>query len=790
VTTATGIARSFEGLNAGESVVVTVSKAGFTGVQNTITLSPGRKNNLEVRPIAGTGGPSCGGASIAAPPAAPAAVSTPVATSLSATTTTAQQGVVGTAVAVPPAVIVRDQNNTAMSGVTVVFVVVSGGGAVSPATLLTGPDGIARLTSWTLGSTAGGNSLVAKVTALPAVTFSAVASSPVSTDTQAPTITAPANVTVAATSLSGAVVTYPAPVASDNSGAVTVRCQPTRGTVFPIGTTTVTCTATDAAGNSSSATFTVTVTAPISAVQPPKITKIEAVITPATSSPAGKPVVNPPKVRVRDQNDNGMANVTVSFVVTGGNGSLSPATLATGSDGTAQVASWQLGNVPGANTMAASAGNLTALSFSVDGKLVPTTISATSNTQMSATTGAPVPQPPAVLVVDQFGTGLQGATVSFAVTEGGGVISPATVTTDGEGKARATSWTLGLAGGSNKVTATVGTLPPLEFAASGLVLNVSTPIVTVSRPELSVNVAQSAATIVAGTSQTYTVKVHNRGSGTTNSIVLRNALPADLNFVSSGATRGFICSRSGTTLSCTSGTISGGDSATIRVVMSLVNTAQSGHPIIYGATVDPENAIAESNEANNSAGAVATTAAAARLGEERLAIHGIIDVNYSTERGITTLDCSQFGESAVMVGLEATGTSVIEGLKAECSTLRSGGALNTETLKTNLAGSSLSPTERRCPSGSAVRGISGTVDNNRLTSITLVCQTVVSTGLTSGTITTKAPLIQSGSTPFSADSCTNGRPARAIKVGLSTTEAFLTWRVVGVQLICEQPAAP
>jgi uncharacterized repeat protein (TIGR01451 family) len=200
---------------------------------------------------------------------------------------------------------------------------------------------------------------------------------------------------------------------------------------------------------------------------------------------------------------------------------------------------------------------------------VPTTISATSNTQMSATTGAPVPQPPAVLVVDQFGTGLQGATVSFAVIEGGGVISPATVTTDGEGKARATSWTLGLAGGSNKVTATVGTLPPLEFAASGLVLNVSTPIVTVSRPELSVNVAQSAATIVAGTSQTYTVKVHNRGSGTTNSIVLRNALPADLNFVSSGATRGFICSRSGTTLSCTSGTISGGDSATIRLVTSI-----------------------------------------------------------------------------------------------------------------------------------------------------------------------------------------------------------------------------
>ena len=41
--------------------------------------------------------------------------------------------------------------------------------------------------------------------------------------------------------------------------APTVSCSKTSGSTFPIGTTTVTCTATDASGNTSSKSFTVTV---------------------------------------------------------------------------------------------------------------------------------------------------------------------------------------------------------------------------------------------------------------------------------------------------------------------------------------------------------------------------------------------------------------------------------------------------------------------------------------------------------------------------------------------------
>ncbi|MDP1763203.1 MAG: HYR domain-containing protein, partial [Sediminibacterium sp.] len=80
-------------------------------------------------------------------------------------------------------------------------------------------------------------------------------------DIQPPVITCPANQTVSATSASGAVVNYTTPVGTDNcSGATTIRTVGlASGSTFPIGTTTVTHTVTDAAGLTASCSFTVTV---------------------------------------------------------------------------------------------------------------------------------------------------------------------------------------------------------------------------------------------------------------------------------------------------------------------------------------------------------------------------------------------------------------------------------------------------------------------------------------------------------------------------------------------------
>ena len=79
-------------------------------------------------------------------------------------------------------------------------------------------------------------------------------------DNIAPTISCPADINVFATSAAGAIVTYVAPVGTDNCSANTaLTAGLASGSVFPIGTTVVTHTVTDASGNTASCSFNVTV---------------------------------------------------------------------------------------------------------------------------------------------------------------------------------------------------------------------------------------------------------------------------------------------------------------------------------------------------------------------------------------------------------------------------------------------------------------------------------------------------------------------------------------------------
>ncbi|MGO4342995.1 CCXG family PEP-CTERM protein [Pedococcus sp. 2YAF34] len=80
-------------------------------------------------------------------------------------------------------------------------------------------------------------------------------------DTTAPAITGiPATRTAEATSASGASVAWDAPSATDAvDGTVPVTCTPAAGSTFAVGASTVTCAATDAEGNTSSASFAVEV---------------------------------------------------------------------------------------------------------------------------------------------------------------------------------------------------------------------------------------------------------------------------------------------------------------------------------------------------------------------------------------------------------------------------------------------------------------------------------------------------------------------------------------------------
>jgi hypothetical protein len=72
----------------------------------------------------------------------------------------------------------------------------------------------------------------------------------------------PSDITAAATSAAGAVVRWAGPTATDEEPGASVGCSPASGSTFPLGLTTVTCTATDSDDSNSpvTATFNVTVT--------------------------------------------------------------------------------------------------------------------------------------------------------------------------------------------------------------------------------------------------------------------------------------------------------------------------------------------------------------------------------------------------------------------------------------------------------------------------------------------------------------------------------------------------
>lgn len=73
-----------------------------------------------------------------------------------------------------------------------------------------------------------------------------------------------------------------------------------------------------------------------------------------------------------------------------------------------------------------------------------------------------------VVRVSRDGSGVQGTSVAWSVTAGGGSVNPTTSTTDADGLA-STTWTLGPSAGANTVQAAVSgaTGSPVSFSATG-----------------------------------------------------------------------------------------------------------------------------------------------------------------------------------------------------------------------------------------------------------------------------------------------------------------------------------
>ena len=126
------------------------------------------------------------------------------------------------------------------------------------------PAGIATGT-YKVGMTASGNRAGGGTLSIPD-SYNVLVNCPANT---APTVSVPGTVNVQATSSAGATVTYTASANDAQDGSLTPTCAPASGSTFHLGSTNVTCNATDSGGLTGSASFSVIVidtTAPVLAL--------------------------------------------------------------------------------------------------------------------------------------------------------------------------------------------------------------------------------------------------------------------------------------------------------------------------------------------------------------------------------------------------------------------------------------------------------------------------------------------------------------------------------------------
>ena len=345
-----------------------------------------------------------------------------------------QTGTVAEPLAVKPAVKITDQNSQPASGVAVTFAVASGGGSVTGASATTDASGVARAGDWTLGQTAGAQTLsaTANVQQGSPVTFTATANpgpaaavSKDAGDAQAGTVGAAVAVAPAlkvtdafGNGVSGIGVLF---AVTQGNGAVTQGTQTTGpGGVATVGGWTLGQTAgpnaisaaadgTGLTGNP--AAFTATA----NPGPPATVTKKAG---DNQSALAGQAVAVAPQVEVADQFGNTIGGGAVNFAVASGGGSVTGSAATADGSGLASVGSWTLGGTPGANTLTATAGAIVA-TFTATGlaaldaaQYAGTYTGTWTNTTFSSTGTAS-----ATITVDQ-GTKL----VSAAITVTGNVL--------------------------------------------------------------------------------------------------------------------------------------------------------------------------------------------------------------------------------------------------------------------------------------------------------------------------------------------------------------------------------
>ena len=392
-----------------------------------------------------------------------------------------QEGTVGTELPNALTVRVLNADGRPVSGQLVVFRVVAGGGSVFAGAAITDAAGIAR-ERWTLGtSTAGEQKVEARAvesqTGNPLLfgVFRAVAK-PGSAVSLEPVTTQLANQVVGS-----AAAPPPSVRAVDQYGnpvpGVTVMFAASAGGTVTGGNVSTATTGIATVGGWTLATAAGlnTLTASASGVTPVSfaitgVSGAAAQLTRQSADPQAAPVATtvaaPPSVVILDEHGNPVAGVSVTFAVTGGGGSVAGASQVTNSLGIATAESWTLGTAAGPNTVEARAADKVAIFTATGTPGPPATLTKLAGDNQSAEVGQAVAIAPRVRVADRYGNLVPGAEVAFTIASGGGTVTPATVLTGTDGSAAATSWTLGTTAGSNTLSVSAGTAPPITFVAT------------------------------------------------------------------------------------------------------------------------------------------------------------------------------------------------------------------------------------------------------------------------------------------------------------------------------------
>ncbi len=213
---------------------------------------------------------------------------------------------------------------------------------------------------------------------------------------------------------------------------------------------------------------------------------------------AGLVLTTPPTFTVKDAGGNALGGVDVTVTVTAGGGTLTDAPTETRS-GATPIGTWKLGNIAGVNSVTVTVPGLSPIVISVNGRAgPPASIAFTGGAGQSALAGASVSVAPTAQVRDQFGNGVSGVAVLFAVADGEGAVAGANVTTDAAGNAVSPTWTLGKSAVPQTLRASAGAFATTLSATVATSYNVEVRFFGPQLPAAAANAFLAAAARIRG----------------------------------------------------------------------------------------------------------------------------------------------------------------------------------------------------------------------------------------------------------------------------------------------------